>query len=75
MLILTRKSNEKIFIGDDVVLVVLGIENNRVKLGIDAPSNISILREEIVDDSRNRKNDSKNDSNVEAEETVKAKTG
>lgn len=55
MLILTRRSNERIFIGEDVVLVVLGIENNRVKLGIEAPSEIAILREEIVDDSKKAK--------------------
>jgi len=52
MLILTRRSNERIFIGDDVVLVVLGIENNRVKLGIEAPAEISILREEISGERR-----------------------
>jgi len=49
MLILTRKMNERIFIGDDIALVVLGIENNRVKLGVEAPANTTILREEIVD--------------------------
>lgn len=49
MLILTRRSNERIFIGDDVVLSVLSIEGNRVKLGIDAPADVSILREEIRD--------------------------
>ncbi len=47
MLILTRRSNERIFIGDDIVLSVLAIEGNRVKLGIDAPKDVSILREEI----------------------------
>lgn len=47
LLILTRRSNERIFIGDDIVLSVLAIEGNRVKLGIDAPKDVSILREEI----------------------------
>lgn len=49
MLILTRRSNERIFIGENVVLSVLAIEGNRVKLGIDAPKDVSILREEIRD--------------------------
>lgn len=49
MLILTRRSNERIFIGDDIVLSILTIEGNRVKLGIDAPKDVSILREEIRD--------------------------
>lgn len=48
MLILARKLNEKIFIGDDIVLVVLSVENNRVKLGIEAPDDVTILREEIA---------------------------
>lgn len=47
MLILTRRSNERIFIGDDIVLSILAIEGNRVKLGIDAPKDVPILREEI----------------------------
>ena len=49
LLILTRRSNERIFIGDGIVLSVLAIEGNRVKLGIDAPKDVSILREEILD--------------------------
>ncbi|MBX2836436.1 MAG: carbon storage regulator CsrA [Gammaproteobacteria bacterium] len=47
MLILTRRSNERIFIGDNIVLSILAIEGNRVKLGIDAPKDVAILREEI----------------------------
>lgn len=47
MLILTRRIDEKILIGDDIVVCVLDIEGNRVKLGLDAPKNIAILREEI----------------------------
>ncbi len=47
MLILTRRSNERIFIGDNIVLSILAIEGNRVKLGIDAPKDVPILREEI----------------------------
>jgi len=50
MLVLTRKLNERIFIGDSIALVVLSITNNRVKLGIEAPADYPILREEIVDD-------------------------
>ncbi|MEZ0329200.1 MAG: carbon storage regulator CsrA [Dissulfuribacterales bacterium] len=47
MLILTRKVEEKICIGDDIEIKVLEIRNNQVKLGIIAPSNTSILRHEI----------------------------
>ena len=47
MLILTRRVDERIFIGDNITLCVLDIEGNRVRLGLDAPKDIAILREEI----------------------------
>lgn len=47
MLILTRRVDERIFIGDDITLCVLDIEGNRVRLGLDAPKDVAILREEI----------------------------
>ena len=49
MLILTRKVDQGIVIGDGIVIKVIGIEGNKVKLGVDAPKNITILREEIVE--------------------------
>lgn len=75
MLILTRRSNERIFIGEDVVLVVLGIENNRVKLGIEAPSDVTILREEIATDSKSRSNDVNQESNVHAQSALNKRAG
>lgn len=47
MLILTRKLGESITIGDDIRVSVLGIRGRQVRLGIDAPSNIVVHREEI----------------------------
>jgi len=47
MLILTRRVDERIFIGDNITLRVLDIEGNRVRLGLDAPKDITILREEV----------------------------
>ena len=47
MLVLTRKSEEGIRIGNDVKVVVLEIKDGHVKLGIEAPSTLSIYREEI----------------------------
>ncbi len=49
MLVLNRKLEEKIKIGDNIVLTVLSIEAGSVKIGIDAPREISILRMEIID--------------------------
>ncbi len=47
MLILTRRVDERIFIGDNITLSVLEIEGNRVRLGLDAPKEVAILREEV----------------------------
>lgn len=47
MLILTRKIGEKIMIADNIEIVVLGVKGSQVRLGIKAPKNISVHREEI----------------------------
>jgi len=47
MLVLSRKSGEKIRIGDDVAITVVRIGPNTVRLGIEAPRDMSILREEL----------------------------
>ena len=47
MLVLTRKQNETIKIGDDIVVNVLRIKGNTVRLGIDAPKNIRVVRGEL----------------------------
>ncbi len=47
MLLLTRRVGEKLIIGDDVTVTVLGVKGNQVRIGIEAPRNISINREEI----------------------------
>ncbi len=47
MLVLTRKQGEKIRIGNDIVITIAGTNDNQVKIGIDAPPDVKILREEI----------------------------
>ncbi len=47
MLILTRKLGESITIGDDIKVTVLGVFGRQVRIGIDAPSNVVVHREEI----------------------------
>ena len=47
MLVLSRKSNEEIVIGDNIRVKVLEISGNRVRLGISAPNHVPVLRQEI----------------------------
>ena len=48
MLVLSRKLGEKILIGDSIVLTVVKIDRNQIRLGIEAPSDVAIYREEIA---------------------------
>jgi carbon storage regulator len=49
MLILTRKQNESIIIGDDIKITILGTKGQDVKIGIEAPDDVEIWREEIYE--------------------------
>lgn len=53
MLILTRKVKESLKIGGDVSVTVLGIEGNQVRIGVDAPKDITVHREEVFQRIKN----------------------
>ena len=53
MLILARKENEEILLGNDIKVVVVSISKSTVKLGIEAPRNKMILRSELANDIKN----------------------
>jgi carbon storage regulator len=49
VLILTRRVGETVMIGDDVTVTVLGVKGNQVRVGINAPKNVAVHREEIFE--------------------------
>jgi carbon storage regulator len=49
MLILSRKINEKIMIGDDIAVSVIEIRGDQVRLGVDAPRTVKVFRQEVFD--------------------------
>lgn len=49
MLILTRRIDESLVIGDDVTITILGIKGNQVRIGVAAPKDVSVHREELAE--------------------------
>jgi carbon storage regulator len=66
MLALTRKKGESIIIGDQVEVVVLGIQGEQVKLGIIAPKNVSVHRKEIYEQILTENKEASSSINVKA---------
>jgi carbon storage regulator len=59
MLVLSRYRDESIYIGDDVVITVVDIRGDRVRIGIQAPSDVSVHRQEIYEAIKNENRESK----------------
>jgi len=56
MLVITRRPKEKVMIGDDITVTITKIAGNNVFLGIKAPPNVKIMREEIYDPGKKESN-------------------
>jgi carbon storage regulator len=59
MLILTRRVGETLMIGDEVTVTVLGVKGNQVRIGVNAPRDVAVHREEIFDRIKNEKQQNK----------------
>ncbi len=66
MLVLARKIDESIVLGDNITIKVISVDKGVVKLGIDAPKDISIIRSELLEDVK--------ESNIAASKDIDANT-
>ncbi len=48
MLVLSRKEGERIFIGESIVVTIVRIQGDRVRIGVEAPSDVPVMREELL---------------------------
>ena len=70
MLILTRRVGETLVIGDDVTITVLGVRGNQVRVGVNAPKDVAVHREEIYQRIQDEKIDENSGENNKKDDDV-----
>lgn len=70
MLVLNRKSGESIILGDNIEITILDIQDGKIKIGIEAPRDVSILRKEVYEAVK-AENEASVNSNINIFEVIK----
>ncbi|MGY8872612.1 MAG: carbon storage regulator CsrA [Pseudomonadales bacterium] len=65
MLILTRRVGETLMVGDEVTVTVLGVKGNQVRIGVNAPKDVAVHREEIYDRIQREKDGEKDSAETQ----------
>ena len=67
MLILTGRINESLIIGDNVTVTILGLKGNQVRIGVDAPRDVAVHRQELAQKQESAVDDGSSESSYDAE--------
>ncbi|MCA9196020.1 MAG: carbon storage regulator CsrA [Pirellulaceae bacterium] len=67
MLVLSRHRDESIMIGDNIVITVVDVRGDKVRLGIDAPTDIPVHRQEVYDAIQRERTKGRDEKNVSAD--------
>ena len=70
MLILTRRVGETLMVGDEVTVTVLGVKGNQVRIGVNAPKEVAVHREEIYDRIKNEEKKAARDTGGSEDDSV-----
>ena len=65
MLVLKRKAGESIIVADNIEIKIIEVEEGRIKIGIDAPKEVSILRKEVLDETKSENKTASESRNID----------
>ncbi len=65
MLILSRKIDQKIRIGDDIILTIIDVKGDQVKIGVEAPSTVKVFRQEVFQAIQSENEEAANQGSIE----------
>ena len=73
MLVLKRKSGESIIVNENIEIKIIEIEEGRIKIGIEAPKDVSILRKEVLDEAHMENKQASENKNIDKSMFIKLK--
>jgi carbon storage regulator len=73
MLVITRKEGEAILIGENIEICILNVADRSIKIGINAPKNIKILRKELISEVKDQNVEAVQNSDISLENLLKVK--
>ncbi len=65
MLVLKRKAGESIIVADNIEIKIIEVEEGRIKIGIDAPKEVSIIRKEVLDETKSENKTAAQSRNID----------